>query len=84
MLVEEMQSDAGLDVDQGDVVGQDVVEILRQRQALRVPPALLVLLLGPGPLGGIRPADAHQLRHGQHAHQPAPDQREVQEPLIGV
>ena len=49
----------------------------------RVPSPLLVLLLRPGPLGGVRPADAHQLRDGQHPDQPAGHQGQVHGPWSG-
>ena len=77
LLVEQVQGHAGLHVDQRDVVGQHVVQLLGQPQPLLAEPAPLLVLGGLGQLGRPLPADADQLRDGQHDDQPPGDQRQV-------
>ena len=60
LLVHQVQGHAGLDVDQGDVVGEHVVQLAGDAHALLAGPPLR--LLGPGPLGGqaaLAPGDGH-------------------------
>ena len=78
MLVEEVQGDAGLDVDQRDVVGEHVVQLLRETQPLlarRPLPCFTgqALLLGP-----LLLAHPHDLGHGEHEQKPSGDEHEVE------
>jgi hypothetical protein len=63
LLVHQVQGHPGLDVDQGDVVGEHVVELTGDPHALLAgaPPGLL----GPGPLGGQAPLAAGHSDPGQ-------------------
>ena len=68
----QVQGDAGLHVDQRDVVGQHVVQLLGQHQPLLADASTLLVLGHPLPLGGLRPADADELGdRQQHASHPA-------------
>ena len=71
LLVHQVQGHPGLDVDQGDVVGEHVVQLAGDAHALLAgpPPGLL----GPGPLGGqaALAAGHGHLGHDQDQQQPA-------------
>ncbi len=64
-------------------MGEDVVQVLGQAQALLVNPPLALVGLGPGPLRCLLPPSADHLRHRQHDHQPSRDQGQVEEVGIG-
>ena len=71
LLVHQVQGHAGLHVDQGDVVGEHVVQLAGDAHALLAgpPPGLL----GPGPLGGLAALAGGQghLGDGEDEQQPA-------------
>jgi hypothetical protein len=69
LLVHQVQGHAGLDVDQGDVVGEHVVQLAGDAHALLAGPP--PVLLGPGPLGGqaALAAGHGHLGHGQDQQQ---------------
>ena len=77
MLVDEVQSDTRLDVDERDVVGQHVMELLGEAQPLLAGPALLLLVFGALTLGQLVAADPGHLGDSQDQCQPSCDQRQM-------
>ena len=80
LLVEEVQGDAGLHVDERDVVGEHVVQLLRELQALLARLALARFLGEALLLGALLASHPHHLGDGEHEQQPSGDEREVQPP----
>ena len=66
----DVKRDACLDVDEGDVVGEDIVQLPGDAQALVARLQLFLLLLQPRGFGGPEPADPDPLAHAEQDEQP--------------
>ena len=79
LVVDQVQGHAGLHVDQRDVVGEHVVQLLGELQPLLARAALALLLLGARPFASTASRrDADQLGDGEHDEQPTGDERQLE------